>query len=149
MLFIWFLKMYQILQNKRQARRNRYAETFRAQYLLTQHYKVTPVIRGWNTKPMRRGWENWASLVENNSQRPWENPTAFQNPRGVYLEDSLKCMGGKKPRDNDYKLKQGQLWLEIRRKFFTMRIINLWAGCPERPWNLHPYRFSWSSWTKP
>lgn len=61
---------------------------FRTQYLLIMYYRVTPRIRGWNTQPMRRGYENWACLVENYFQIPWENLTAFHNPRGGYLEDS-------------------------------------------------------------
>lgn len=40
-------------------------------------------------------------------------------------------------RDNDFKLKEGRFSLDIRKTFFTMRIVKH-TGCPER-WEIpHP-----------
>lgn len=86
-----------------------------------------------NTQPLKCR-KNWICLAENNSWRHWRNITTFQNPKVGYLEDSTEVCS-EKTKDNGYKPKQWQLGLEIKKRCFTMRIINLWAGCSERQWN--------------
>ena len=36
------------------------------------------------------------------------------------------------------KLKEGRFRLDIRGKFFTMKVVRCWDSCPERLWMLHP-----------
>lgn len=82
-------------------------KNFRTQYLLTQYYKVTPMIRGWNTTHEKRlrelglfsGKRFPKALGEPNSL-----PESKRRlPRRLFTETH-----GGKTRDNGYKLKQGQ-----------------------------------------
>ena len=36
------------------------------------------------------------------------------------------------------KLKEGRLRLDVRGKFFTLRVVRCWNSCPERLWMPRP-----------
>jgi len=44
---------------------------------------------------------------------------------------------------------EGRLWLDIRGKFFTKRVVRCWNSCPERLWMPHPSRCSRPGWMEP
>ncbi|KAK4825512.1 hypothetical protein QYF61_000025 [Mycteria americana] len=64
----------------------------------------------------------------------WDLSTVFQYLKGSYREDG-GCLfirsHMKKTKENGYKLHQGRFHLDIRKKFFTVRVINYWNNPPK------------------
>jgi len=57
----------------------------------------------------------------------------FQYIKGAYRKDGENLFIRtycNRTRDNGFKLKEGRLRLEIRKKFFTMRVVKYWNGLP-------------------
>jgi len=58
---------------------------------------------------------------------------AFQYLKGAYRKDGDNLFSRDNSdgtRGNDFKLKQGRFRLDIRKKFFTMRVMKHWNGLP-------------------
>lgn len=140
MLFIRSL-IRQILRNRRHVHQKHYAEILSDTVFFNTVLQGHPNSQSWNTQLLRKSQNLLAYLAESNSWKHWESTIAFQNPKVGYLEDSTEVHSEKTKGDNGYKPKQWQFRLEIRKRFFTMRIINLWAGHPERLWNCQPVDF--------
>ena len=57
-----------------------------------------------------------------------------------YLKGALKQegsqlferVGNSRTRGNGFKLREGRFRLDVRGKFFTMRVVRCWHSCPER-----------------
>ena len=68
-------------------------------------------------------------------RRLWGHLTAaFQNMKGVYKqeEDQLFTWSDSdRTRGNGLKLRQGRFRLDIRRKFFTQRVVTHWNRLPK------------------
>jgi len=74
---------------------------------------------------------------------------AFQYLKGVYKQEwewLLMRVDSDRTRGNGLKMRQGRLRLDIRRNFFTQRVVMHWTGCPRRLWMPHPWRHSRPGW---
>ena len=64
---------------------------------------------------------------------PGEFIAAFQYLKGAYMKDGDKLLSGAccdRTRSNGFKLKEGRFRLDIRKKFFTMRVVKQWNRLP-------------------
>jgi len=43
-------------------------------------------------------------------------------------------------RGNGFKPKEGKFRLDVRKTFFTQRMVRQWHSCPEKLWVPHPWR---------
>ena len=66
---------------------------------------------------------------------------AFQYLKGDYKQEGNQLftgVGSDRTRGNGFKCKEGRFRLDIREKFFTMRVVRCWNSCPEKLWVPHP-----------
>ena len=59
---------------------------------------------------------------------------AFQYLKGAYKQEGewlFKRMDSARTRVNGLKLRQGRFMLDIRRKFFTQRVVTHWNSLPK------------------
>jgi len=76
--------------------------------------------KGWNPSAGRKGWESWG----------W---AAWQCLKGASKEDGDRLFRracSDRARGNGFKLKEGRFRLDIRKKFFTVRVVKPWPRLP-------------------
>jgi len=62
-------------------------------------------------------------------------PAAFQHMEGAYKKDGVRFYTkscSDKTRGNSFKLREGRFRLDIRKKFFTMRVVRHWHRLPRK-----------------
>jgi len=52
-------------------------------------------------------------------------------------------------RRNGFKLSEGKIGLDVRKKFFTQRVVRHWHCYPEKLWMPQPWRCSRPGWMGP
>ena len=76
---------------------------------------------------------------------------AFQYLKGAYKQEGSQLftsVDNGRTRENGFKLKEGRFRLDVRGKFFTLRVVRCW-NCPERLWMPCPWRCSRPGWMGP
>ena len=77
---------------------------------------------------------------------------AFHYLKGAYKQGRsllFSEVGSERTRKNCFKLKKDRFRLDIRRNFFTQRVLSTGTGCPEKLWVPNPCRCSRPGWMKP
>ena len=57
---------------------------------------------------------------------------AFQYLKGAYKQEGSQLferLDNSRTRENGFKLKEGRFRLDVRGKFFTMRVVRCWNSC--------------------
>jgi len=79
-------------------------------------------------------WRRELGLLSLEKRRMWgEILMAFQYLKGAYKKDGDKLISRtccERTRCNGFKLQEGRFILDIRKKFFTMRVVRYWNGLP-------------------
>ena len=74
---------------------------------------------------------------------------AFQYLKGAYKQEGewlFMRVDSDRTRGNGFKLGRGRFRLDIRKKFFTQKVLTHWNRLPKRLWMPHPWRHSRPGW---
>jgi len=80
---------------------------------------------------MRKGWESWGCSAWRRLQG--DLIAAFQHLKGAFKTDADSLFTracSDQTRGNSFKLKEGRFRSDIRKKFFTVRVVRRWHRLP-------------------
>jgi len=83
----------------------------------------------WSTSPMKSGWENCNSSAcgRESSMGTLQRPFSTQRgPSGKLRRDFFIRAGRDRASGNGFKLEEGRFRLDIRKKFFSVRVVRYW-----------------------
>jgi len=82
---------------------------------------------------VRRGWESWGCSAwrrEGSGGRPYCSLPVLKGAYKKTGEGLFPRAWSDRTRGNDFKLKEGRFRLDVRKKFFTVRVMRSWQRLP-------------------
>ena len=99
------------------------------------------MIKGLEHPPYKDRLSELGLLSLEKRRLQGDHIAAFQYLKGAYKQERsqlFKRVDNSRTRGNGFKLKEGRFRLDVRGKFFTVRVVRCWNSCPERLWMPRP-----------